>query len=107
MNFCKNHPDAPATAKCLTCHLPICDACKVEVKDVGVFCSKSCADKYQRYQETYGEKAKRMRRTGPPSIFMVLFKFIVVVVVLVAAAWAVAKYVFGYELTDLIQRYLP
>jgi hypothetical protein len=107
MNFCKNHPDVPATGKCLTCHLPICDQCRVEVKDVGTFCSKACADKYMQYQKTYEEKRLKMRRVRPPSMFTVLLKFIVVVAIVLGVAWAVSKYVFGYELTDLINRFLP
>lgn len=106
MNLCKNHPEVAATAKCLTCHLPICDECQIKVKDVGVFCSEACAKKYQRYEDTYGEKLKKARRHKGQSIFTSLLKFIIIVVILIGAAWAISKYVFGYELTELISQVL-
>lgn len=105
MNLCKNHPTVAATGKCQTCHLPICDECTIRPKGLeGTFCSQACADKYRRYQQTYGEKLQRSSRVRPQSAFTMLFKFIAIVAVVIAAAWAVAKFIFGEELSDLIRR---
>ncbi len=39
MNYCHNHPDAPAAAYCRTCGKPMCEACKRTAQGV-VFCEE-------------------------------------------------------------------
>ena len=51
-SVCIKHPDRVATARCSTCHKPICDDCVVEVSGAK-FCSKTCADNAARFQAKF------------------------------------------------------
>jgi hypothetical protein len=58
------------------------------------------------YQDKYGQKLQKARRIKQQSAITSIFKFIIIAIIVIAAAWAVSKFVFGYELTDLITRFL-
>ena len=50
MDYCKFHPDKVAHVRCKTCHIPLCDDCKM-VTDIGIFCSEDCYNKAKEFQE--------------------------------------------------------
>lgn len=89
MDYCKFHPNKVAHVRCRTCHIPLCDDCKM-VTDLGVFCSEECHEKAEEFQQTVRPDIPRIKR---PSIFWLLFKVIVVLAILVAIA--VALDIFG------------
>ena len=51
-SVCVNHPDREATARCVTCHKPICGQCMVRVGD-HPYCSQTCADNAARFAARY------------------------------------------------------
>lgn len=51
-SVCIKHPDRVATARCTTCHKPVCDSCVVEISG-SKYCSKTCADNAARFQATF------------------------------------------------------
>ena len=59
-NFCFNHSDAPAVARCAVCGKAVCSQCVVS-KNGGNYCSEACASKAEnsagRVDTTLREKA--------------------------------------------------
>ena len=82
MDYCKFHPNKVAHVRCKTCFIPLCDDCKV-VTEIGVFCSEECLQKAKEFQETVRPAPPRIKR---PSIFRLIFKILVVIVLLVVIA---------------------
>ena len=52
MSVCVNHPDRAATARCGSCHKPICGDCVVHSAG-SVFCSQKCAEGAARFKERF------------------------------------------------------
>ncbi|MCY3023421.1 MAG: B-box zinc finger protein [Planctomycetota bacterium] len=48
MSICVNHTNRAATARCVTCHKPLCAECIVKVKG-STYCSQTCADNAARF----------------------------------------------------------
>jgi hypothetical protein len=44
MDKCKFHSDSFAHVRCKTCHIPLCDECKIPT-DIGIYCSEECHQK--------------------------------------------------------------
>lgn len=82
MDYCKFHSNKVAHVRCKTCFIPLCDDCKV-VTDIGVFCSEECQQKAKEFQEKVRPAAPRIKH---PSIFSLIFKILVIVVLLVIVA---------------------
>lgn len=80
---CKFHPNRVAHVRCKTCHIPLCDECKV-VTNMGIFCSEECHKKAQEFQERVGLQNRKPKKTGSP--VKTLFGIIVIVVLIVLIA---------------------
>ena len=85
-SICVNHTSRTATARCATCHKPICDECVVK-SGGSVYCSQVCADNAAKF-------AANFRPTGGPGFFtslknlvvsLVGLAFVLAVVVLIGA----------------------
>ena len=50
MDYCKFHPNKVAHVRCKSCHIPLCDDCKM-VTDIGIFCSEDCYQKVKDFME--------------------------------------------------------
>lgn len=50
--FCINHTDRAATARCSSCHKPICAECVVE-SGGAAYCSQRCAEGAARFYARY------------------------------------------------------
>jgi hypothetical protein len=88
-NFCFNHSDAPAVARCSVCGKAVCSQCVVS-RNGGNYCSEACASRAEssagRVDTALGDKKKidaKLRLRG-----------IIIVVVLIAA---VAAGIFYYR----------
>ena len=100
IGYCIHHPDRPASARCPTCHKPVCADCVV--RDGGnTFCSATCRDNYARFQARY-------KPEGGPGILARLKNFVVTVIVLallaVLAVFAGAKFLHVGFCQDLLKR---
>ena len=82
-DFCFNHSDAPAVARCAVCGKAVCSECVVS-KNGGNYCSEACAFKAEssagRVDTALGDKKKIDARRRLRAII------IVVLVIAVAAA---------------------
>ncbi|GMV79460.1 MAG: hypothetical protein AMXMBFR7_06440 [Planctomycetota bacterium] len=55
-SVCINHTSRPATARCITCHKPVCEDCVVR-HEGSTFCSGACRDNYSHFHARYkGER---------------------------------------------------
>ena len=76
-NFCFNHSDAPAVARCAVCGKAVCSQCVVS-KNGGNYCSEACASRAEgsagRVDTALGDKKKidSRRRIRAIIIFFVL-----------------------------------
>ena len=52
MSICVNHTSRAATARCSSCHKPICDECVVKESGT-VFCSQACAVNAARFNANF------------------------------------------------------
>ncbi len=57
IGFCVRHPDRPASARCHSCHKPVCADCVVQ-EGSNTFCSKTCRDNYVRFHGRYTPEGK-------------------------------------------------
>ena len=80
-NFCFNHSDAPAVARCAVCGKAVCSKCVVS-KNGGSYCSEACASKAEnsagRVDTALGDKKKidsKLRLRGI-IIFVVLIAIV-------------------------------
>ena len=101
MSVCVNHPERNATARCSSCHKPICGDCVVQ--DGGsVFCSQKCAEGAARFYARY-------KPDRGPGLFTKLKNVVVSLValaILIAAAVAVCAYVFKIPFfVNLLKKY--
>lgn len=83
---CVVHHDRPATARCGTCHRPICTECTVSTGD-GKFCSHECAKR----AEDFHKRFRPVKQTS--SMIGRLVRALIWVVIVVALLGVVNKYV--------------
>ena len=81
-DFCFNHSDAPAVARCAVCGKAVCSECVVS-KNGGNYCSEACASKAENSAGRDKEKIDAKRR---------LRAIIIVVLVIAVAAAGVFYY---------------
>jgi len=62
---CLNHPNRDATARCVSCHKPVCEECKINTTD-GNFCSRKCASKAADFRAASGDAPKPKRSIVKP-----------------------------------------
>jgi hypothetical protein len=88
-SICVNHTDRAATARCSSCHKPICNDCIV--RDSGqTFCSNSCAVNAARFNARY----KGENDGGIIARIKGCFTTIIVLAVFIAVGLGVAGYYF-------------
>ena len=85
-SVCINHPDRAGTARCSTCHKPICNSCVVEI-DGAIYCSKNCADNAARFRANFRPE------TGPG--FFGRLKNLIISIVGMAVVAAIAVVIFA------------
>ncbi len=87
-NFCFNHSDAPAVARCAVCGKAVCSKCVVS-KNGGNYCSEACAARAEssagRVDTALGDKKKIDAKLRLRAI-------IIVVLVIAAAAAGIFYY---------------
>jgi hypothetical protein len=96
MSVCVNHPNETATARCLSCHKPICGDCAVHSAG-SVFCSQACAAGAARFKERFRPY------TGPGLLARIrgLIAWLFGLAVLLAVVAAVCAY--GLKLPFFVQ----
>ena len=82
---CITHHDRPATARCVTCHMPLCSECVLSTAD-GTFCSHECAKKAEDFRKRFPTVK---RESGA---FARLFRAAVWVVVIIIVLGIINKY---------------
>jgi len=83
MDYCKFHTNKVAHVRCKTCHIPLCDDCKV-VTDLGVFCSEECFNKAKDFQKR--AQTQSVPRTKKSNPLMTIIKIVVIIVLIVIIA---------------------
>jgi len=84
MDKCKFHPNKIAHVRCKTCHIPLCDDCKM-VTDIGIFCSEDCYVKAKEFQERVKPDAPVKKN---PSIIWLIVKLVILVALIALVALA-------------------
>ncbi len=56
-SVCIYHTDRTATARCFTCHKPICAECVVKEGEDS-FCTKTCAANYSKFNARFQSEAR-------------------------------------------------
>ena len=100
-SVCIRHTERTATARCFTCHKPLCDECELKV-EAGSFCSKSCTDNYAKFNARFQSEPR-------PGLFALLRKLVVTCLFLaglaVLAVFIGAKFLkFGFCM-ELLKRW--
>ena len=83
---CIMHHDRPASARCVTCHKPLCSECVVSAAD-GKFCSHECAQKAEDFRKRFSA----VKQGG--GAFAKLVRAVVWVIVIIILLGIVNKYV--------------
>ena len=86
MSICVNHTSRSATARCSSCHKPICNDCILKDRSE-VYCSERCAENAARFQ------SRNTPDSGPGIViklktFIISLIKLVIVIVLIAAMLA-------------------
>lgn len=50
--MCINHTDKIAVTKCISCHKPLCEQCRIQT-EFGVVCSPDCGEKMRQFNERH------------------------------------------------------
>ena len=82
MDYCKFHPNKVAHVRCKTCHIPLCEECRVS-SEIGVFCSEECFQKAKDFQETVRPVIPKQKE---PSAFWLIVKVALLILLVVAIA---------------------
>ncbi len=78
MDYCKFHSNKVAHVRCKTCHIPLCDDCKI-VTNIGIFCSEDCYQKAKEFQETV--RPEIPRKKNPSAIWLILKVIVLLILV--------------------------
>lgn len=76
---CIVHHDRPATARCATCHKPICAECTVSTEE-GKFCSHECATRAADFRKRF--KTVKQGGGAIAKLFRAIFWVAVIIIIL-------------------------
>jgi hypothetical protein len=88
IGFCIHHPDRPATARCHSCHKPVCADCVVQ-NGANTFCSSTCRDNYVRFYGRYTPESRPgcLNKLKNLLVTLIALTILAGVAVLVGALW--------------------
>jgi hypothetical protein len=82
-SVCIHHTDRTATARCYTCHKPICSDCVVREGE-GTFCGTACASNYTKFHAKFQSERPgffgRIKRFMAACLVLVILAAILIVV---------------------------
>lgn len=71
-SVCINHTDRIATARCHTCHKPLCADCVLK-GEAGTFCSVNCQANYEKFMGQYEVRRRPGFFTKLKNLLVTLF----------------------------------
>ena len=99
MNICINHTSRPATARCSSCHKPICSDCILKGHNE-VYCSEECAANAARFRIKHGPVSGPGFFGTLTSYAASLFRLAIVIIMIIGLLAYVLKIPYFVELMN-------